>query len=202
LGGGTYGAASHPTELGSGGGNNPGCAFTSTVNSGGGAIALSVSGLLQLDGTITADGASMVPERFGGGAGGSIYVTARTLVGEGLLSANGAAGGDASAGGGGGGRIAVYYASGAAYQGAGISTAHGGAGYAPGGPGTVSFTDTACDGDCNDDGRVTVDELVRAVGIALGDLPAGACSAADADGGGTVLIDDLMRAIRRALDGC
>jgi len=202
LGGSTYGAASAPTELGSGGGNNPGCAFTSTVNAGGGAIALSVSGLLQLDGKITADGASMLPERFGGGAGGSIYVTTTTLMGEGLFSANGAAGGSVSAGGGGGGRIAVYYASGAAYQGAGLSAADGGAGYTPGGSGTVLFVDTVCDADCNGDRRVMVDELVRAVGIALSELPLDACSAADSDGGGTVLIDDLMRAIRRALDGC
>jgi len=163
---------------------------------------LNVVGVLQLDGEITANGASSVPERLGGGSGGSIHVVTQTLTGAGSFLANGADGGSATAGGGGGGRVAVYYANGAAYQGTDDSTADGGGGYAPGTAGTLSFVDSVCDGDCDGNGRVTVDELVRGVGMALGSLPSDDCPATDSDGNEAVSIDDLMRAIRRTLDGC
>ena len=144
-GGPTYGSPVAPTDLGSGGGNNPaaGCGQNSTVNAGGGAIRLTVAGTLQLDGAISANGAPNLPQRLGGGAGGSIYVTTGTLSGSGSFSANGADAGSSSAGGGGGGRIAVYYANGATFSGFAGSTADGGSGFTPGGTGTAAFFDTS-----------------------------------------------------------
>lgn len=59
-----------------------------------------------------------------------------------------------------------------------------------------------CPGDCNGDGRVTVDELVVAVRIALGSESPGACPAADRNGDGQVSIEDLIAATLMALSGC
>jgi hypothetical protein len=60
----------------------------------------------------------------------------------------------------------------------------------------------ACPGDCNEDGIVTVDELVRGVGVALGDLALSACPALDLNGNGDVTIDELVNAVNGALNGC
>jgi hypothetical protein len=62
--------------------------------------------------------------------------------------------------------------------------------------------DAICTGDCNGDGVVTVDEVVRGVRIALGGAPLADCPAADADGSGMVTIGDLVGAVGAALDGC
>jgi hypothetical protein len=59
-----------------------------------------------------------------------------------------------------------------------------------------------CIGDCNDDGVVTVDEILVAVQIALGGLPSAACPALTTDGSDTVTIDDILQAIDSALHGC
>lgn len=60
----------------------------------------------------------------------------------------------------------------------------------------------ACTGDCGDDGAVTVDEILVGVNIALGVLPAGDCTAMDADGNGSVTVDELVTALNGALGGC
>lgn len=57
-------------------------------------------------------------------------------------------------------------------------------------------------GDCNDDARVTTDELETGVAIALGTLPLGACSSFDASGDGLVTIDELVTGTNIALTGC
>ncbi len=62
--------------------------------------------------------------------------------------------------------------------------------------------DAQCPGDCGADGAVTINELVTAVAIALGDQPLDACAAADASADGAVTIDELLGAVRAALDGC
>jgi hypothetical protein len=201
-GGETYGSAVLPVDLGSGGGNNPGCGFVATVNVGGGSMALSVSGTLRLDGTIRADAFALVPERLGGGAGGSILVDAGILIGGGIFSAAGADAGSANAGGGGGGRIAVYAARGAAFGGRTLSSVAGGSGFADGEPGTLRFADSQCDGDCNEDGTVNVSELIQGVARALSDESELVCAAVDADGSDSVSVDELVRAVNRALDGC
>ncbi len=54
-------------------------------------------------------------------------------------------------------------------------------------------------GDCNDDGIVTVSELVRAVSIALGRIPLERCPNVDANGDGSVSIAELTLAVRSAL---
>lgn len=60
----------------------------------------------------------------------------------------------------------------------------------------------ACAGDCDGDGSVAINELVRAVAVALGGTPLGQCAAADANGDGTVTIAELIAAVGAALDGC
>lgn len=79
----------------------------------------------------------------------------------------------------------------------------------PSGSATESPTPTAtvdpaqpCSGDCNNDGTVTVDELIRAVNIGLGSVPAEQCIAADADANQMVTINEIVAAVDRALRGC
>ena len=60
----------------------------------------------------------------------------------------------------------------------------------------------ACAGDCNGDGTVSVNELVLAVDIALGALPAADCQAVDTNGDGAVSISELVAAVNSALNGC
>jgi hypothetical protein len=81
--------------------------------------------------------------------------------------------------------------------------------YCPGCPegcGTECVTPTPvsnCPGDCNGDGSVTIDELLRAVNLALGSGIAGAtCSALDTNRDGTVSIAEVVRAVGAALIGC
>ena len=59
-----------------------------------------------------------------------------------------------------------------------------------------------CIGDCDRDGTVQVDELVRGVRIALGELPVGGCAQLDFDGDGRVAIDELVQAVVSAMGEC
>lgn len=79
----------------------------------------------------------------------------------------------------------------------------------PGPPASPTATPTltrapgsACPGDCNGDGQVTIDELVKGVNIALGQQLLAACPAFDRGGDGQVTIDDLIAAVNAALTGC
>jgi hypothetical protein len=76
--------------------------------------------------------------------------------------------------------------------------------------GTVSATVTptrdpnapiVCVGDCNGDGKITIDELVRGVNIALG-APLATCPEFDANGDGVVDITELTEAVLGSLLGC
>ncbi|HSP99981.1 MAG TPA: hypothetical protein VL049_22385 [Candidatus Dormibacteraeota bacterium] len=60
----------------------------------------------------------------------------------------------------------------------------------------------ACVGDCNGDRRVTIDELVRGVDLALGGAGAPTCTALDSNGSGDVQIEELVTAVNAALEGC
>jgi hypothetical protein len=60
----------------------------------------------------------------------------------------------------------------------------------------------ACTGDCSGDRQITIEELVRGVGVVLGTLAIGVCRAADRDGDGRVTIDEVVAAVRAALEGC
>ncbi len=59
-----------------------------------------------------------------------------------------------------------------------------------------------CAGDCDADGRVTIAELVRAVGIALGNSEVADCLAADLNSDGRITVDELVRAVNAALGDC
>ena len=52
------------------------------------------------------------------------------------------------------------------------------------------------------DGTVTIDELVVAVKISLGDHSVATCPASDVDGSGDVTVDEIVRAVNAALEGC
>jgi len=59
----------------------------------------------------------------------------------------------------------------------------------------------SCGGDCDTDGRVTVDEILLSVAAAL-DPEAADCTAADLDGDGHVTIDEIVVIVGNALIGC
>jgi hypothetical protein len=94
----TYGSATKPTDLGSGG------AYYGIGRGGGGAIYLVVSNTFTNNGVVSADA-------YPSSSGGSIYVSANTMAGNGKFNANGGAlyGNGYFKSPGGGGRIALYY---------------------------------------------------------------------------------------------
>lgn len=59
-----------------------------------------------------------------------------------------------------------------------------------------------CPGDCDGNGIVAVEELVTAVGIALGGAPLDVCAPGDRDGDARVTVDELLAAVAGALRGC
>jgi hypothetical protein len=59
----------------------------------------------------------------------------------------------------------------------------------------------ACPGDCNGDGVVTINELISAVGGALGTSTA-CMQACDLNGDGVIEINELIAAVNTALQGC
>jgi hypothetical protein len=69
-------------------------------------------------------------------------------------------------------------------------------------PSTLTPTPRPCSGDCTRNGLVTVDELIQAVNIALGNAPVWTCSAADLDGNGVVTVNELVAAVGSAMSGC
>lgn len=60
----------------------------------------------------------------------------------------------------------------------------------------------ACTGDCNGDGSVSVDEILLAVSISLGERPIAACRAGDANSDGTVTVEELVVMVDAALSSC
>jgi hypothetical protein len=60
----------------------------------------------------------------------------------------------------------------------------------------------ACAGDCDGGRRVTIDELILGIGIALGDSAVASCAAFDLDDDGAVAIAELIAAVDRALGSC
>jgi len=60
----------------------------------------------------------------------------------------------------------------------------------------------ACLGDCNNDGSVTIDELVRAVQVALGAATIDDCDAIDNNRDGQVTVNELIRGVAKGLNGC
>ena len=66
---------------------------------------------------------------------------------------------------------------------------------------TLTPVAPACTGDCDGNGRVEVNELVKGVNIALGIFPASACPAFE-DPQGIVDIAQLIKGVNNALGGC
>src|SRR5215468_6171464 len=66
----------------------------------------------------------------------------------------------------------------------------------------VSGAAVGCVGDCDGDDRVTIDEIVTGVNVALGSLSLDRCRSFDCDGNGEVTVDCLIRAVIGALNGC
>ena len=60
----------------------------------------------------------------------------------------------------------------------------------------------SCTGDCNGDGQVTVNDLIIAVNVALGNAPVSQCTAIDTNGDGQVSVNELIQAVNSALNGC
>lgn len=54
-------------------------------------------------------------------------------------------------------------------------------------------------GDCNRNGTVAIDELVRGVSILLGETPVSACTPFDRVANGRVTVDELVRGVANAL---
>ena len=112
-GGTAYGSFSQPTNLGSAGG----AGYAGVGGAGGGAVRLSVSGGLTVNGTINATGGNGASHGYGssgGGSGGSIWIQTNALAGGGTIVANGGASyvvSEEDGASGGGGRIAIEYAS-------------------------------------------------------------------------------------------
>lgn len=59
-----------------------------------------------------------------------------------------------------------------------------------------------CVGDCDADGGVTVNEVIRGVSVALGSAPLAACTAFDANGDSIVSVDEILLALNNALNAC
>jgi hypothetical protein len=59
-----------------------------------------------------------------------------------------------------------------------------------------------CQGDCDESGAVSIDELISAVRVSLGQIPVASCPAADPDDNGAVAVNELVGAVVRALNGC
>ncbi len=131
FGGTTYGSTTVPFTAGSRGGNGINQGFG---GSGGGALRLTVSGSLFVNGRISMDGISSPNPNSGGGSGGSFALTTGGLFGTGTISASGGDG-NGLGGGGAGGRIAISYAS---NNFAGVVIARGAnGGFGAGGAGTI-----------------------------------------------------------------
>lgn len=59
-----------------------------------------------------------------------------------------------------------------------------------------------CLGDCDGDGKVTVDEILAGVSVALGSAELGSCPAFDLDDDFRVQVDEIIGAMDYALRGC
>ena len=61
---------------------------------------------------------------------------------------------------------------------------------------------SGCVGDCNEDGVLTIDELILCADIALRARSVEACPLADANEDGRVAIDEVVQAVDNTLNGC
>ncbi len=110
-----YGSYTNPVDPGSGGGSYNGATYAGS--SGGGVICIAASGKVAVNGSIIADGQPQIDQYSATGSGGSIFITCNSIIGSGVIRANGAStslgGGQNNEGPGSGGRIAIVYDPGA-----------------------------------------------------------------------------------------
>ena len=134
-----------PTDMGGGGGSS-GSGYSG--GNGGGAIKLTVSGTLTINGLISANGATGTFTGSywqGSGAGGSIWITANQIASSVstpviLANGNGTSNTSYANAGGGGGRVALYYSSLSSFNIPTMTQANGGVGNSStynGGSGTI-----------------------------------------------------------------
>ena len=113
-------------------------------SSGGGAVKIAASHIVQVDGLLDVSAAPATNKGTGGGSAGSILIQANLFLGKGRILAEGGEAVDASfgdGGGGAGGRVAVHFES---SRFAGTFSAHGGySGSEAGGPGTVYLAENS-----------------------------------------------------------
>lgn len=135
-GGATYGSITSPDTFGSGGGHDLNTGWGGGL--GGGVIHLDVGGALMIDGAISCNGANAACCEAGGGAGGSVWISASSIGGAGVVRANGGNSGNGSiSGGGGGGRIWLHASAFALDVDSQITAFGGGSGGYGGGAGTI-----------------------------------------------------------------
>ncbi|MBO7721767.1 MAG: hypothetical protein J6T01_05105 [Kiritimatiellae bacterium] len=108
-----YGSLTEPQDLGSGGTGQSNPTGTDLC-SGGGSVRIDATGLVTVNGSISADGAPTSTWQAGAGSGGSVYIGCSAITGSGKVSASSsdlilASGSSSSYSGGSGGRIAVLY---------------------------------------------------------------------------------------------
>lgn len=130
-GGRPYGSATDPVTFGSQGGPS----LEGSGGAGGGAVRMTVGGILTIEGQLSANGLNAVANNSGGGAGGSVLLAVGGLAGGGAVQAQGGVGEFHEGGGGGGGRIAIHGELGA-FNPNNLSVT-GGGGFATGTNGTV-----------------------------------------------------------------
>ncbi|KAI8481428.1 hypothetical protein Bbelb_408020, partial [Branchiostoma belcheri] len=131
-----YGSLYEPQDFGSPGGVSG--LTSSSPGQGGGVITMVATGVVEIDGSLHADGTEPLYDLNGGGSGGSVYINTTTFKGTGLVSTNG--GSSPSGGGGGGGRVAIHSANNTF---SGVIQAFGGrSSYEVGGAGTILLRDT------------------------------------------------------------
>ena len=104
-----YGDLYEPDALGSTGGKGY---QNKRGGTGGGVLWMNVTGFIDVDGSVSANGEDGPNAGSGGGSGGSIWMFCKEIRGYGKISANGGGGsmsGSYPGGGGAGGRVAIYF---------------------------------------------------------------------------------------------
>ena len=129
-----YGSAFNPNDTGSGGGSSS----NGVGGTGGGYLHLTIVRVLKLEGTISVDGAGGVASNSGGGSGGSIWISADDILGNGIITAKGG-NGKGTGGGGSGGRVGLYLQKAMSFE--GHLQAQGGSGKDAGAAGTLYIQD-------------------------------------------------------------
>ena len=129
-----YGSALNPNGTGSGGGSSN----YGAGGKGGGYLHLTIVRKLQLEGTITVDGTNGAATNSGGGSGGSMWISADDILGNGNITSRGG-GGNGAGGGGSGGRISIYLQKPMSFE--GVLAAEGGRGQQSGAAGTLYIQD-------------------------------------------------------------